>query len=1016
MQQRYLALLLFTLLGTCGLAQVSNDDCSGALALPEEIDYCSGPEAFSTVGATGSLMGEDANNYPVCFSERPDVRDVWFSFVAARNSVNIVVTGATTLNPGGTLRAPQFALYEGSCVIAEGTESVGCRSPFENPTTGVIRNDGNIIYNNLIEGETYYILVGARQGNTGTFELCVRQFDAVPEPSSDCPTGVVLCDKAPFAVDALQGNGELMEDLGTTIECRGFAPPEQNSSWYKWTCDDPGSLTFVITPQSADINEDIDWVLYELDDLNSCGGRTTLRQMFSGERNGQAPEANLPCLGETGTTTFDDDEEEDCGCDAGDNNFTSAINMVAGRSYALVIMNFSGSGQGFRISWGGTGTFLGPDPEFTSTTGEVCVGEIATFEDASASVDPIISWEWDFGPTAEPRTATGPGPHQVIFGMPGNPDVQLVIETDRSCREVAQSADINVICCQSQFTATGEITDLICPSDSSGAIDLMASSTFSPGTISYAWSTGAETEDVSTLNAGTYQVTISDASTCEEVFDYTVDGPPDFTFDTTIVMPDCGGATNGSFAFAVTGGGEGPYQYSLNGGVFTNTATLADIGNTTVMVTARDANGCLVEQDIEVSELELGLRLDTELFTEPVCAGDANGSITIPIANGLPAYAYQLDDGPFQSDSIFTGLAAGDYTVTARDADDCFGIFDVTITSPPPIDFDAVGTDLSCAGANDGFITLAASGGRPEYTITFADGSPVDSAALTDLPIGTYNFNLVDDNGCPDRAAVTLAQPTVVEAVLLSATDLICFNDSSGSFALSAVGGTPLYTYSTDGENFQSDSLLTGLSAGDYDLFVMDANGCVDSVAGALTEPREFIIDVGADQTISLGFDTILRATANYTPITFEWGPDSLLCLDPLCTRVRARPVQTTDYLVTGINAAGCTDTAMVRLNVIEDLPVYIPNAFSPDGDGSNDGFTAYGGRAVAGIESLRVYHRWGGLVFERENFPAGEVGLGWDGLIDGRPANAGVYVYQARVLFVNGSTLDFSGDVTLVR
>ena len=168
--------------------------------------------------------------------------------------------------------------------------------------------------------------------------------------------------------------------------------------------------------------------------------------------------------------------------------------------------------------------------------------------------------------------------------------------------------------------------------------------------------------------------------------------------------------------------------------------------------------------------------------------------------------------------------------------------------------------------------------------------------------------------------------------------------------------------------------------------------------------------------TIFLGFDTLVRVISNYSPVTYVWGPDSLLCLDPLCTSVRAAPVFDTDYTVLGINAAGCTDTATLRLEVIQDRPVYAPNAFSPDDDGENDNFTLYGGRAVEVIEALRIYTRWGGLVFEREIFPASEPGLGWDGRIDGRPANAAVFVYHARVRFVDGSTVDLAGDVTLVK
>jgi len=197
---------------------------------------------------------------------------------------------------------------------------------------------------------------------------------------------------------------------------------------------------------------------------------------------------------------------------------------------------------------------------------------------------------------------------------------------------------------------------------------------------------------------------------------------------------------------------------------------------------------------------------------------------------------------------------------------------------------------------------------------------------------------------------------------------------------------------------------------------VQDANGCIDSLNGSLTEPREFIIDPGGERTITLGFDTILRAVSNYSPVSYVWGPDSLLCLDPLCTRVRAAPVATTLYTVIGTNPAGCKDTAMVALKVIEDRPLYIPNVFSPNGDGANDGFTVFGGRAVEQIDFLRIYDRWGGLVFERDNFQPNETSLGWDGKADGRPVNPAVFVYYTSVRYINGSVLEFSGDLTVLR
>ena len=1015
MKKLYLLCLL--LASAAARAQPANDDCGGATALPDEVAYCSGPAAFTTVGATASLLEDMTDYYAVCISQKPMMRDVWFTFVARRNSANITVTGAVQTNPGGTLRAPQFAIYEAACPTPDSSESVGCRSPFENPTTGDFLNGGNVLLSNLTLGETYYIIVGARQGNAGTFELCVDQFDAVPEPSSDCETGVILCDKSPFAVDFLQGRGQTQENLlSNNIACSA-TPGEQNSAWYKWTCDRPGNLTFVITPLGAAFNEDIDFVLFELPNgLDNCGSKDVLRQMFSGETNGLTPDLNLPCLGETGLSEADPDELENCGCDPGDNNFIQAIDMVAGRSYALVIMNFSGSGDGFSIEFGGSGTFVGPEASFSTTSSEVCVGDVLVFEDQSTSLDAIISREWDFGPTAEPRLASGPGPHSVVFGEPGSPDVRLVIETERDCREVARAQDVTVVCCQGQFTGAGAVVDVTCPGDMSGAIDLTAASGFAPGTLTYEWSTEATTEDISGLAPGTYTVTVSDASTCTDEFSFTVGGPAAFAFDTTIVMPECGGETDGSFEFAIVSGGAGAYEYSLNGGAFSDEARLTDIGIQTVNVVARDANGCTVEQDIEVNELILGVVPGVGLFTEPVCAGEATGTITLPIANGRPAYAYRLEGGAFQPGSTFDGLTAGAYELEVRDADDCRGFFDVEITAPPVLSFSVGGRNSTCFGDDDGAVLLAAEGGRPDYTFTEATLGVVDSNELTDLPPGGYDITVTDDNGCVLRETITLTEPDEILPVIVRANNVVCFGDSTGSFEVDASGGTPGYAFSADNETFATDSVVGGLPAGDFTLFVMDANGCLDSINGALTEPQEFIIDAGEGGAIFLGFDTLVRVIGNYSPVTYVWGPDSLPCLDPLCTGARAAPVFDTDYTVLGINAAGCTDTATLRLEVIQDRPVYAPNAFSPDDDGENDNFTLYGGRAVEVIEALRIYTRWGGLVFEREIFPAGVPGLGWDGRIDGRPANAAVFVYHATVRFVDGSTVNFAGDVTLVK
>lgn len=1008
MARLYFFSVVSLLLSTALSGQAGNDECASALPLPEELTYCSGAQAFSNELGSPSL---DPAAYPICLDETGEIKDVLFSFVAQRNAVSIRIAGDVSGDSRGSLRQPQMALFGGAC---GSLEELACQSPVS--INGTLENGASLIYAGLNRGETYRILVGARNGNGGTFELCVDQFDAPPSPSSDCGTGVVLCDKSPFSVEFLQGNGMVNDDLlNIDGACPGRVIEEYNSAWYKWTCERSGSLTFDITPLGSNPGEDIDFVVYELTNgTDDCGARQTLRQMFSGPNRGDNPDPFELCLGKTGLREDDPDGTEGCGCTLGNNNFARAIEMEAGKSYALVIMNDTPSGAGFSIDFGGSGTFLGPEPNLTYSTTEACVGETVTFADQSTSVDGIDSWEWDFGVTATPRFASGAGPHDVSFNEAGTPNVTLAITSTRNCIEYISRNEVEVVCCADQFEASAAVTPVSCPAAADGAIDLTASSNVDGTTLTYTWSTGATTASISGLDAGTYSVTVTDGTGCEASYGYTVDGPAEFLLDTLVTRPTCGGGTDGALQFTILSGGAGGYEYSFNGGPFSTDNQIENLAISSVNVVARDANGCTVENDLLVDELRLELVTGSATFTEPTCTGDTDGAITIELANGLPAYRYDFGGG-LQDQRTLGGFGAGDYTVGAIDANGCTGTFAITITEPPPLTATLASDSSSCFGAADGYVAVLPDGGRPDYTFSWDNGATADS--LSDLGPGTFTVSVTDANGCVITDAVTLNDPDEIVAAVDSIENLICFGQATGAVRLTATGGSPAYTYSSDGVNFGSAPRLDSLLAGDYDLVVRDQNGCVDTVGATLTEPEVFIITAEDFVQLYLGDDTTLLAVSNYFPVQFSWGPDSVACLTPDCARVRIRPVDSGDYFVAGTNAAGCLDTATVAFSVIQDLPTFIPNVFSPNGDGSNDFFTVFGSNAIERVESLRIYDRWGGLLYESaEPFPANDPGLGWDGRLGDGRVNNGVYVYYVEVRYINGSVQGYRGDVTVLQ
>jgi len=121
-------------------------------------------------------------------------------------------------------------------------------------------------------------------------------------------------------------------------------------------------------------------------------------------------------------------------------------------------------------------------------------------------------------------------------------------------------------------------------------------------------------------------------------------------------------------------------------------------------------------------------------------------------------------------------------------------------------------------------------------------------------------------------------------------------------------------------------------------------------------------------------------------------------------------------FVVTITDATNCTALDSVFIMVNPNKPIFIPNAFSPNFDGNNDKFTIFGGPAAVRITELRIFDRWGNMVYNGVDLPISDGRFGWDGLFDGRELQQGVYGYVAKVLFLDDLEETFGGDITLVK
>ncbi len=317
----------------------------------------------------------------------------------------------------------------------------------------------------------------------------------------------------------------------------------------------------------------------------------------------------------------------------------------------------------------------------------------------------------------------------------------------------------------------------------------------------------------------------------------------------------------------------------------------------------------------------------------------------------------------------------------------------------------------TCIGDSVGTASVNVSGGLPPYTFLWNTNEV--SSELNNLKIGTYELTVTDDNDCEATAFVEVE---FVQALSISTevSNPSCYSYSDGTLVVdsSYLG----LLFSLDGISFQSDLNFADMPAGTYTLYIQDEVGCVFSQEEVLVEPAEIFVNLPNDTTVILGCPVELRSFTNSSDsLIYQWSPlDSLVCAD--CPRTIARPYFTTNYELLIIDESGCEAKDDILISIEKPRNVYIPNVFSPNLDGINDEFLIYSDKEVATIVTLKIFDRWGELVFQNDDFPPNDASEGWKGDFKEEQMGNGVFVYVAVIRFLDGVEIRYQGDVTLLR
>ncbi|NUO01930.1 MAG: gliding motility-associated C-terminal domain-containing protein [Saprospiraceae bacterium] len=311
----------------------------------------------------------------------------------------------------------------------------------------------------------------------------------------------------------------------------------------------------------------------------------------------------------------------------------------------------------------------------------------------------------------------------------------------------------------------------------------------------------------------------------------------------------------------------------------------------------------------------------------------------------------------------------------------------------------------------------------PQYVYTWSTTvgvilSPVNEIAVNVGAAGPYVLTVRDVlNGCEAKDTVQAeAVGNFISGATLSLLPQACDGQNGGTIVVESIqGGTEPFFFALNSTIFTATQTFRYLLPGEYRLQIQDANGCEWDTLLTMPELMPPTVDLGPDINMELGDTIRIEALVNAPYESLLWSPSSAFA-DPTVPVQRVSPSETMAFTVVVRDEFGCVGSDDILITVSKPSPVFIPDAFSPNGDGQNDVLMIFGGKGVRTIEAFNIFDRWGNLVFGQRQFQPNDPAFGWDGNFEGRPMNAAVYVYYAEVVLENGEVIPLKGDIILMR
>jgi len=458
--------------------------------------------------------------------------------------------------------------------------------------------------------------------------------------------------------------------------------------------------------------------------------------------------------------------------------------------------------------------------------------------------------------------------------------------------------------CSTVLSVSATSTNLLCYGLCTGT----ATANFANGTspYSYSWNTSpVQTTQIATgLCAGTYTVTVTDATLATATAVVTITQPAAaLTSSVTSSGTTCGN-TNGTATVAASGGTTAySYLWSPSGGTGSTANALAP-GTYTVIVT--DANGC---KDTNTATIVTSNALSLSATSTPALCTALNGTATATPSGGTPNYSYVWSPSGGTA-ATASNLAPGTYTVTLTDGSGCTATATATVgQSSGTLTASATATPALCTVLN-GTATATPSGGTPNYSYVWSPSGGTGATA-NGLAPGTYTVTISDASGCTITTTATVIQSSGTLTASATVTASIC-TSNNGTATATPSGGTAGYTYVWLPSGGTS-TIASGLAPGTYTVTVTDVSGCTATASSIVTQSNGTLAATTAATPDLCGANngtataTVTGGTAAYT---YLWSPSG-------GTNATATGLAGGTYTVTVTDASGCTQVQTIVVPAI---------------------------------------------------------------------------------------------------